>query len=127
MLPEVYYYEEQDSHPCHQTKHIIRFVKQIFAFFKGGKQHVARHNTTRSLARPLDITTARFACVWLQLPDVCYSWWVLTSLRIIGRMHWIDQDKLTTFILACQVRTSRARAGGLCIRLCSKPCLMALG
>eukprot|EP00038_Savillea_parva_P026670 m.55622 g.55622 ORF g.55622 m.55622 type:complete len:414 (+) comp7616_c0_seq4:72-1313(+) len=37
-----------------------------------------------------------------KLPDVCYSWWVLTSLRIIGRMHWIDADKLRQFILACQ-------------------------
>jgi len=33
---------------------------------------------------------------------VCYSWWVLTSLRMLGRMHWIDQEKLKTFILACQ-------------------------
>lgn len=37
-----------------------------------------------------------------KLPDVCYSWWVLTSLRIIGRMQWIDADKLRSFILACQ-------------------------
>merc|ERR1712166_1331775 len=37
-----------------------------------------------------------------KLPDVCYSWWVLTSLRIIGKMHWIDEEKLKTFILACQ-------------------------
>lgn len=38
----------------------------------------------------------------LQLPDVCYSWWVLASLKIIGRIHWIDKSKLRTFILACQ-------------------------
>ncbi|GCC35756.1 hypothetical protein chiPu_0014244 [Chiloscyllium punctatum] len=37
-----------------------------------------------------------------QLPDVCYSWWVLASLKIIGRLHWIDKDKLSRFILACQ-------------------------
>ncbi|XP_061834901.1 geranylgeranyl transferase type-2 subunit beta isoform X2 [Nerophis lumbriciformis] len=37
-----------------------------------------------------------------QLPDVCYSWWVLASLRIIGKIHWIDKDKLRSFILACQ-------------------------
>lgn len=37
-----------------------------------------------------------------QLPDVCYSWWVLASLKIIGRIHWIDKAKLRTFILACQ-------------------------
>ncbi|KAF3857950.1 hypothetical protein F7725_011151 [Dissostichus mawsoni] len=37
-----------------------------------------------------------------QLPDVCYSWWVLASLKIIGRIHWIDKAKLRSFILACQ-------------------------
>lgn len=37
-----------------------------------------------------------------QLPDVCYSWWVLASLKIIGKIHWIDKAKLRTFILACQ-------------------------
>lgn len=37
-----------------------------------------------------------------KLPDVCYSWWVLAALKIIGRIHWIDKAKLRTFILACQ-------------------------
>uniref|UniRef100_A0A4W3IJH9 Geranylgeranyl transferase type-2 subunit beta n=1 Tax=Callorhinchus milii TaxID=7868 RepID=A0A4W3IJH9_CALMI len=37
-----------------------------------------------------------------KLPDVCYSWWVLASLKILGRIHWIDKDKLRCFILACQ-------------------------
>lgn len=57
-----------------------------------------------------------------KLPDVCYSWWVLSSLAMIGRLHWIDkvtvgllvllilyhmavcgvQEKLAEFILACQ-------------------------
>lgn len=37
-----------------------------------------------------------------KLPDVCYSWWVLTSLRILGRSEWIDADQLRKFILACQ-------------------------
>jgi geranylgeranyl transferase type-2 subunit beta len=34
--------------------------------------------------------------------DVCYSWWVLSSLAIIGRQHWIDGDALVAFILDCQ-------------------------
>ena len=38
-----------------------------------------------------------------KLEDVCYSWWVLTSLAIIDRLHWIDGDKLIHFILRCQV------------------------
>jgi prenyltransferase beta subunit len=37
-----------------------------------------------------------------KLPDVCYSWWVLSSLSILKRLHWIDQGALARFILACQ-------------------------
>lgn len=37
-----------------------------------------------------------------KLEDVCYSWWVMSSLALIGRLHWIDKSKLTTFILQCQ-------------------------
>ncbi|TRZ11776.1 hypothetical protein HGM15179_015324 [Zosterops borbonicus] len=37
-----------------------------------------------------------------KLPDVCYSWWVLASLKMIGRIQWIDREKLRCFILACQ-------------------------
>jgi geranylgeranyl transferase type-2 subunit beta len=37
-----------------------------------------------------------------KLPDLCYSWWVLASLHILGRLHWIDRQKLLRFILACQ-------------------------
>ena len=41
-----------------------------------------------------------------KLEDVCYSWWVASSLAMIDRLHWIDSEKLTAFILRCQVRTS---------------------
>ncbi|KAH6650277.1 terpenoid cyclases/protein prenyltransferase alpha-alpha toroid [Chaetomium tenue] len=34
--------------------------------------------------------------------DVCYSWWVLSSLEMIGKTHWIDKDQLAAFILRCQ-------------------------
>ncbi|MCO5614026.1 hypothetical protein L7F22_068306 [Adiantum nelumboides] len=37
-----------------------------------------------------------------KLPDVCYSWWVLSSLVMIDRVHWINKDKLKQFILDCQ-------------------------
>nr|GMC57815.1 geranylgeranyl transferase type-2 subunit beta 1-like [Ipomoea batatas] len=39
-----------------------------------------------------------------KLPDVCYSWWVLSSLIMIDRVHWIDKQKLAKFILDCQDR-----------------------
>lgn len=34
--------------------------------------------------------------------DVCYSWWVLSSLSILQRIDWIDKLKLGEFILSCQ-------------------------
>lgn len=42
-----------------------------------------------------------------KLPDVCYSWWVLSSLTIMGRLHWISSEKLEQFILSCQVSALR--------------------
>jgi len=37
-----------------------------------------------------------------KLEDVCYSWWVVSSLAMIDRLHWIDGKKLAAFILKCQ-------------------------
>ncbi|CAG8518352.1 4481_t:CDS:2 [Ambispora gerdemannii] len=37
-----------------------------------------------------------------KLEDVCYSWWVLSALSILGRLHWINKDKLIEFVLAAQ-------------------------
>lgn len=37
-----------------------------------------------------------------KLPDVCYSWWVMSSLDLLGRLSWIDHDALEHFILNCQ-------------------------
>ena len=34
--------------------------------------------------------------------DVCYSWWILSSLSILGRLHWIDGEALANFIEDCQ-------------------------
>ena len=39
-----------------------------------------------------------------KLQDVCYSWWCLSALSILGRLSWIDQRALADFILSCQVR-----------------------
>lgn len=30
--------------------------------------------------------------------DVCYSWWILSVLSILGRVDWINRDRLATFI-----------------------------
>jgi len=34
--------------------------------------------------------------------DVCYSWWIVSALSVIGRMDWISKDRLASFILKCQ-------------------------
>lgn len=34
--------------------------------------------------------------------DVCYSWWNISALIMIGKLNWIDQEKLVQFILKCQ-------------------------
>lgn len=38
-----------------------------------------------------------------KLPDVCYSWWVFSTLNILGCDHWIDKEQLKSFILESQV------------------------
>jgi len=34
--------------------------------------------------------------------DVCYSWWILSALSILGRVDYINSKKLQSFILNCQ-------------------------
>ena len=35
-------------------------------------------------------------------PDVCYSFWILSSLRILGYVRWVDSRGLSRFILEAQ-------------------------
>ncbi|OCF62302.1 geranylgeranyl transferase type-2 subunit beta [Kwoniella mangroviensis CBS 10435] len=37
-----------------------------------------------------------------KLEDVCYSWWCLASISILGKLNWINKDKLINFILGAQ-------------------------
>lgn len=37
-----------------------------------------------------------------KLPDVCYSWWVLSSMFMIGTEGYFQKDLLIKFILECQ-------------------------
>jgi geranylgeranyl transferase type-2 subunit beta len=34
--------------------------------------------------------------------DVCYSWWILSVLSILGRVDWINRDRLASFIAKAQ-------------------------
>ncbi|KAG8460775.1 hypothetical protein KFE25_010830 [Diacronema lutheri] len=44
-----------------------------------------------------------------KLADVCYSWWVLSSLSALDRLSWIDGSALMGFIFRCQ----DAEGGGI--------------
>lgn len=37
-----------------------------------------------------------------KLPDVCYSWWVLSCLGMLDKLNYINGEKLKTFIFSCQ-------------------------
>lgn len=70
-----------------------------------------------SIARSLHLLDCDLLCWWLaerqcdsgglngrpeKQADVCYSWWILSALSILGRTDWINSDKLAAFILRCQ-------------------------
>jgi geranylgeranyl transferase type-2 subunit beta len=44
--------------------------------------------------------------------DVCYSWWILSALAILGKTNYINRGALTAFILKCQ----DDKAGGIADR-----------
>ncbi|KAL5501171.1 BET2 [Sanghuangporus vaninii] len=44
-----------------------------------------------------------------KLEDVCYSFWALSALSTLNKLHWIDAEKLVSFILSAQ----DPEAGGL--------------
>jgi geranylgeranyl transferase type-2 subunit beta len=48
--------------------------------------------------RPLPLKTP----LYLRTLQVCYSWWCLSCLSILGKLHWIDSEALSRFILWCQ-------------------------
>mmetsp|Transcript_3347 Transcript_3347/g.9216 ORF Transcript_3347/g.9216 Transcript_3347/m.9216 type:complete len:339 (-) Transcript_3347:2519-3535(-) len=47
-----------------------------------------------------------------KLEDVCYSWWVLSALSLLGCTHWIDSQRLAHFI----VRSIDSDTGGIADR-----------
>lgn len=62
-----------------------------------------------------------------KLADVCYSWWVIASLKIIGKLEWIDKNKLKEYILTCQDDESGGfsdRPGNMVILICPPPLLI---
>ena len=58
-----------------------------------------------------------------KLQDVCYSWWCLSALSLLGRTHWIDRARLSAFILQCQVRLTCATPPDACRMILPLPVL----
>ncbi|RPB27381.1 rab geranylgeranyltransferase beta subunit [Terfezia boudieri ATCC MYA-4762] len=91
-----------------------------FGMLPGAESHAGQIFTcigTLAIAKKLELIDHDLLGEWLcerQLPngglngrpekleDVCYSWWVLSSLAMIDRLHYIDRDNLIAFILSCQ-------------------------
>jgi len=78
------------------------------------QQEVFPHSSLRSKSKdPLSGSLGWWLCD-RQLPngglngrpekkeDVCYSWWVLTGLKMLNKTHWVNKSKLTNFIMNCQ-------------------------
>lgn len=36
------------------------------------------------------------------MPDVCYSWWILSALKVLNKENWVDLKELEHYILKCQ-------------------------
>ncbi|ODV86716.1 hypothetical protein CANARDRAFT_195837 [[Candida] arabinofermentans NRRL YB-2248] len=92
-----------------------------FGMIPGAESHAAQVFTclgTLALAGALDKLKDEELLVWWlserqvangglngrpeKLPDVCYSWWVLSCLGILGKLNYINEKKLREFILDCQ-------------------------
>jgi prenyltransferase beta subunit len=59
-----------------------------------------------------------------KLEDVCYSWWVLSSLDMIGKIHWINSDSLVNFILSAQVNWTKFRIRTVVLQIVLEICPM---
>ncbi|KAI9683339.1 MAG: hypothetical protein M1829_005409 [Trizodia sp. TS-e1964] len=104
----------------------VRFVQACgnfdggYGVCPGAESHAGQIYTcvgALAIANRLDLLDTERLATWLserqlesgglngrpeKLVDVCYSWWALSSLAIIGKSHWIDGPKLVKFILSCQ-------------------------
>ncbi|KGG52358.1 Rab geranylgeranyltransferase [Mitosporidium daphniae] len=54
------------------------------------------------LAFRQDVKTGGFNGRPQKLVDVCYSWWVISSLAQLNSLQWIDKAACISFIMSCQ-------------------------
>ncbi|GAA5974739.1 hypothetical protein JCM5350_001272 [Sporobolomyces pararoseus] len=114
----------QDLDPTREAT--VRFIEKCrnfdggFGMVEGAESHAAYVWTcvgALAILDRLDLVDSDTLCWWLcerQLPngglngrpekleDVCYSWWAVATLAILGRSHWISGTKLSEFILSAQ-------------------------
>lgn len=93
---------------------------EAFGVVPGGESHAGQTFCCvgmLAILNALDLIDAELLGWWLaerqvkegglngrpeKLPDVCYSWWVLSCLAMLGKLEWIDKQLLTEWILSCQ-------------------------
>lgn len=108
----------QSKHRAHENAHLFL----VFCCVSSLRMisHILHENDPSAASKGLDqlgVPIERLSW-WLahrQLPcggfngrpekqeDVCYSWWVLSSLAVLERVQWIDRRSLIDFMLSCQV------------------------
>ncbi|GFY88872.1 RAB geranylgeranyl transferase beta subunit 1 [Actinidia rufa] len=67
------------------------------------RKSVAREGrATHSATEPSRVSTLDFLSSFRVTTTPHYSWWILSSLIMVDRVHWIDKAKLVKFILDCQ-------------------------
>jgi len=91
-----------------------------FGCMPGAESHAGQIFTcvgALSIAKRLDLCDVELLGWWLserqcdsgglngrpeKQADVCYSWWILSALSILGKVSWMNSDALVNFILQCQ-------------------------
>ena len=86
----------------------------------GGESHAGQIFTcvgTLKILDKLDLIDQNLLCWWLserqcdsgglngrpeKQADVCYSWWIISSLDMMDKVNWINTSKLVEYILNCQ-------------------------
>lgn len=110
-----------DIHNAVAFIHQCRNFDGGFGATPGGESHAGQVFTccaALALAgHPLEGRHARQLGAWLaarqlpcgglngrpqKQPDVCYTWWVLSSLTLLRRLHWIDAPAVAAFVLRAQ-------------------------
>eukprot|EP00967_Tisochrysis_lutea_P063047 scaffold81175_cov18-Tisochrysis_lutea.AAC.1 len=87
-----------EAFSVHQQAGVFKMPSDAFILFCSLPAHAPLFRPSTLRIYVLQAPHRFYACCHL----VCYSWWCMSCLSILGRLHWIDQKALTDFILGCQ-------------------------